>query len=199
MQAQTEQVRPAPQTASATKSQQTPVATTQPVAKPAQKASGNENEKINWVTIEEALALQKKEPRKIMIDVYTKWCGPCKMMASTTFMNDDVANYVNKNFYAVKFDAESPEQVNYLGNVYRNPTYDPSKAGRNGVHELSLAFYVQAYPTIVILGEDGKYLNQSRGMLNAQQLECLLRYFRENHHQSVAWTDWQAKCQPTFK
>ena len=29
--------------------------------------------KINWITIEEAIELQKKEPRKIMMDVYTNW------------------------------------------------------------------------------------------------------------------------------
>ena len=36
---------------------------------------------INWVRLEEAVKLQKKNPKKIMIDMYTKWCGPCKMIA----------------------------------------------------------------------------------------------------------------------
>ena len=35
---------------------------------------------INWLTFEEAIALQKKKPKKIMMDVYTNWCGPCKML-----------------------------------------------------------------------------------------------------------------------
>ena len=37
-------------------------------------------QEINWVTFEEALELQKKNPKKIMMDVYTNWCGPCKML-----------------------------------------------------------------------------------------------------------------------
>ena len=37
-------------------------------------------QKINWLSVEEAVALQKKEPRAIMMDVYTTWCGPCKLI-----------------------------------------------------------------------------------------------------------------------
>ena len=36
------------------------------------------SQEINWMTFEEAIALQKKNPKKIMVDVYTVWCGPCK-------------------------------------------------------------------------------------------------------------------------
>ena len=74
------------------------------VNKPKAKAEGA----VNWVSFEEAEALMAKEPRKIMVDVYTKWCGPCKRMNSQTFGNPTLAKYINENYYAVKFDAESP-------------------------------------------------------------------------------------------
>ena len=38
-------------------------------------------QQINWVTLDEAMELQKKKPKKIMMDVYTNWCGPCKMLS----------------------------------------------------------------------------------------------------------------------
>ena len=38
-------------------------------------------EKINWISLEKAVELQKKTPKKILIDMYTVWCGPCKMLA----------------------------------------------------------------------------------------------------------------------
>ena len=41
--------------------------------------------KINWITIEEAIELQKTAPKKIIMDVYTNWCGPCKMLDKNTF------------------------------------------------------------------------------------------------------------------
>ena len=45
---------------------------------------------INWVTMNEALELQKNAPKKIMIDMYTSWCGPCKMLDKNTFTNKDL-------------------------------------------------------------------------------------------------------------
>ena len=77
--------------------------------------------KINWVTIEEAIKLQKKEPKKIIMDVYTNWCGPCKMLDKNTFGNADVANYINKNYYAVKFNAEGNDKVTFKDKTYSNP------------------------------------------------------------------------------
>ena len=71
-------------------------------------------QQINWMTIDEALAMQKKSPKPIFMDVYTDWCGPCKMLDKNTFSNKDVANYINKNFYAVKFNAEGNEKVNFF-------------------------------------------------------------------------------------
>jgi thiol:disulfide interchange protein len=67
--------------------------------------------KVNWMSLEEAVAAQQDEPRKIIMDVYTQWCGPCKMMMSRTFTNQQVIDYINGNYYAVKFDAESANPV----------------------------------------------------------------------------------------
>ena len=45
-----------------------------------QNASETSEKEINWMTLEEAIKLQEKEPKKIIMDVYTNWCGPCKML-----------------------------------------------------------------------------------------------------------------------
>ena len=37
--------------------------------------------KINWMTLPEAIEAQKTNPKKIMMDVYTTWCGPCKQLS----------------------------------------------------------------------------------------------------------------------
>ena len=54
-------------------------------------------------------------PKKIFIDAYTVWCAPCKMLDKNTFANKDVANYINKNYYAVKFNAEGNETIKFDG------------------------------------------------------------------------------------
>ena len=39
---------------------------------------------VNWLSWEEALELNKKEKKKILVDVYTNWCRYCKQMEKTT-------------------------------------------------------------------------------------------------------------------
>ena len=38
------------------------------------------SQEINWISMDKALELQKKVPKNIIMDVYTEWCGPCKIM-----------------------------------------------------------------------------------------------------------------------
>ena len=92
---------------------------------------------VNWMTINDALAAQKLKPKKIIIDVYTTWCGPCKLLDKNTFGNSEVSNFINSNYYPVKFNAEGKELVNYNGNQFENPQYDPNRKGRNARHQFT--------------------------------------------------------------
>ncbi|HTB31563.1 MAG TPA: DUF255 domain-containing protein, partial [Bacteroidia bacterium] len=51
--------------------------------------SGDDKE-IHWVNFDEAVKLNEKHPRKILIDVYTQWCGWCKKMDASTYTDPDI-------------------------------------------------------------------------------------------------------------
>ncbi len=80
-------------------------------------------QKIDWMTMDEALVAQQETPKKIFMDVYTTWCGPCKLLDKNTFTNKDVIAYIAENYYAVKFNAEGKDSVSYQGFTYTNPNY----------------------------------------------------------------------------
>ncbi|MFB9051490.1 thioredoxin family protein [Formosa undariae] len=143
-------------------------------------------QEINWLSFNEALELQKTAPKKIMMDAYTNWCGPCKMLDKNTFQNADVAEYVNANYYAVKFDAEGQESITYQGTTYGNPNYDEAKKNkRNGVHEFTRALGVDAYPTIVFLDEEAQVIAPVRGYQQPQQLEVYLKLFYSDKYKEL--------------
>ena len=143
-------------------------------------------QEINWVTLEEAVELQQKEPRKIIMDFYTKWCGPCKLLDRNTFKNKDVAKYINENYYAVKFNAEGNDVVNFNGNKFINTKYDPAKANRrNYSHQLTQYFQVTAYPTMVFLDEEDNLITQVKGYKTPQQLELYLKMFYKNDYKNL--------------
>lgn len=142
---------------------------------------------IQWLTMDQAQARAKKEPRPIIVDVYTQWCGPCKMLDRNTFSDPKLAAYVNKHFYAVKFDAESQAAVNFKGQKLENPDFKPELVGRrNGTHHLTYAIANVngriAYPTIVYLDAELNVLAPVQGYMTPQQMEPILYYFGDGHY-----------------
>ncbi|WP_411893467.1 thioredoxin family protein [Winogradskyella sp. A2] len=159
---------------------------------------------INWLTLEEALELQKKTPKKIFMDVYTNWCGPCKLLDKNTFHNPDVVKYINENYYAVKFDAEGNSTVTYKDRTFSNPNFDPAKVKRrNGVHEFTRFLKVSAYPSMLFFDEEANYLTPVTGYLKPQQLELYLKLFAEDKHKEMTtqekFNDYYRAFKPTFK
>ena len=160
--------------------------------------------KINWVSLEEAIELQKTTPKKIIMDVYTNWCGPCKMLDKNTFQNEDVANYVNEHFYAVKFNGEGNTSVTYKDRTFGNPNYDASKANRrNSAHEFARYLQVNAYPTMVFFDEEANYISPVRGYRSPQQLELYLKLFQSDKYKEMTtqekFSEYSKSFKPTFK
>lgn len=113
-------------------------------------------EKVHWLTIEEAQELNKSEPREMIVDVYTQWCGPCKMMDRMTFSNPEVIQKMHSDYYAVKFDAEQANPIKFGDKEYANPQHNPNtpKNRRNSPHEFSRFLQVRGYPSLVVINPD---------------------------------------------
>ena len=126
---------------------------------------------IPWATMGNIESLVTKKPRKTIVDVYTPWCGPCKMMDKNTFTNPEIINQIGKNFYAVKFNAEGPDPIKFMGKDYANPQFKPNKRGRNAPHQLSGFFSVRGYPTLVVLDENMQIIDKIVGYKTPEQLK----------------------------
>lgn len=169
-----------------------------------QAATKSSEKEINWLTIEEAVELQKKEPRKIIMDVYTNWCGPCKLLDKNTFHNEDVVDYVNKYYYAVKFNAEGNSEITFNEKTFKNPSFDPAKVNRrNSPHEFTRYLKVRAYPTMVFFDEEANFIAPISGYLKPQQIELYLKLFQSDKYKEMdtqeKFNEYYKSFKPTFK
>ena len=157
-------------------------------------------QEINWMTFDEAIAAQKKNPKKIFMDVYTVWCGPCQMLDKNTFKNKDVVKYVNDNYYAVKFNGEGNEVVNYKGQKFENKGYDPARAERrNAAHPFAGYLQIQAYPTMLFFDEKGEFLQPLSGYFPPSQIEIFLKLFAKDDFKNIKSRENFQKYQTNFK
>lgn len=152
-------------------------------------ATSNAQGRIEWMSIEEAEALVKTadNPKKIFIDVYTDWCGWCKKMDQITFNNPEVSDYMNANFYMVKFNAESKDDVFVKGTTF---SFVPS--GRRGYHELAVALTQGklSYPTVVFLDPELNMITPLPGFRTAQPFLQVAKFIGDNVYQHTSWEDY---------
>jgi thioredoxin-related protein len=143
---------------------------------------------VKWITFEEAIKKSQTEKRPIFIDVYTDWCGFCKVMDKNTFNDPQVARLLNEKFYAVKFDAEQKEDVVFNGNTFK---FVPS--GSKGYHQLAAALLNNqlSYPTVVFLTENFEMIQPVPGYRKAPEFHMIAQFFGEGHYKSIKWADWE--------
>lgn len=142
----------------------------------------NKGEAITWYSFADGVAQSTKTKKKVFIDVYTDWCGWCKKMDASTFVDPEVVKYMNENFIAIKLDAEQKEEI-----IFNGYTFKHLPGGRSGVHELahSLLNGNMGYPAFVFLDQDFKRIRISPGYKQAPQMVKELKYAKEELYKTV--------------
>ena len=153
------------------------------------------NKSIDWMTFDEVEEALKKEKKKVFVDVYTQWCGWCKKMDKSTFKKKHIIEYVNKNYYAVKFDAEYKEDITLDGKTYK---FIKGENGHRGYHELAAAITKGrlSFPTSVFLNDNLSLIQPIPGYLDQDKFEVIMTYFAENQHRKTPWTTYQKTYTP---
>lgn len=127
-----------------------------------------QKKEITWYSFEEVIDKVEAEPKMILVDVYTDWCGWCKKMDKDTFTDKEVIDYVNENFYAVKLNAEdNKKKFDFRGKKYTEA-------------EMARAMRVQSYPNFVIMDATMENITQLPGYREAKPFVNSLVALLEN-------------------
>ncbi len=150
----------------------------------------NEGSKVKWMDIETAMKKYHKNPKPLLIDVYTDWCGWCKYMMKTTYANKYIARYINMNFYPVRFNAETRDTIEFEGKKY-------GPKGKVNTLAIKLLDGRLEYPTTVFFDRN---LHKYRipGYLRIRDIEPLLVYFAEDISESVPLDEFRLAYMLTY-
>ncbi|MCO5230898.1 MAG: DUF255 domain-containing protein [Chitinophagales bacterium] len=144
---------------------------------------------IKWMSLEDIEKAQTTSPRPVLVSLNTSWCVWCKKMDESTFSDASVINYINNNFYALKFDAEADVNYNLKGKSYSLTTINNRK-----VHQLAWDWGNVngriGYPTIVILDEKLDKLNASPGFKDVEAMTSLMKFYGEGIYKTKSWQDY---------
>lgn len=162
-----------------------------PVSNAGRQVAGKEG--IQWLTLQQAEESNKKQQKPILIDVYTDWCGWCKVMDKQTYAEKKVAAYIMDKFYPVKLNAEQRQAI-----VFEGKTYNYNNDYRT--HEF--AIYVTrgqlAYPTTVILPGNGNSPQVIPGFMKPKDLEPIAKYFGEGQFGKIPFDEFARKLKKNW-
>jgi thioredoxin-related protein len=132
-------------------------------------------------SFEDALKKAKSEDKRVIVDVYTDWCGWCKKMDAEAYSNKEIKKIVEDNFIFVKLNAEGTSKIKYNGKDYTET-------------ELATYFEVTGYPTTIFLEPDGKLIEfkydsmtmkSVPGYFKTDEFKKILNYFKDGKYKDV--------------
>ena len=115
-----------------------------------------QDNKINWLDFEALENALEAQPKKVLVYFYADWCVYCKKMDRSVYSKEEVKTILNDEYYAVKFNAESNEIIQFGGKTFENKQFGKK---RNPIHQIPEYLSGRRnealeLPATVILNED---------------------------------------------
>jgi uncharacterized protein YyaL (SSP411 family) len=158
----------------------------------AKKPADSRGAAVSWLSLDEVAKRLESDKKPVLIDLYTSWCGWCKVMDKKTYSNKAVAAYLNDKFYTVRVDAESRATIQWQGRSYGyNSQY------RCNDFALYLAHGQLEFPTTVII-PPGEAPQAIPGYIEPKDFEPLVKFFGEGAWRTRDFGEYHKNFHPTW-
>ena len=133
---------------------------------------------VNWKPFDKGLKDAASARKYSFVDVYTQWCGYCKLLEKNTLTSEAVQKELDKHFVSIKLDAESDEPVNWMGKHLTQ-------------RELATHWGVEGFPTMLFLNSKGEIIGSFPSYAEADLMINLLKYISSGaRERKVSFEDY---------
>jgi thioredoxin-related protein len=140
--------------------------------------------KLPWLAFDAATLRAKKENKHLIVDVYTTWCGWCKVMDRQTYGNSQVADYLTENFVLAKVNGESSAEIHWKGETMTERAF-ARKVGVTG------------FPTTYFLKPDAEMIGGAPGFISPDNFIIYAKYVSTRWYEKGSPQDYiKATQQP---
>jgi thioredoxin-related protein len=134
-------------------------------------------EELAWKSFADARSAAKESKRKVIVDVWTSWCGWCKKMDRDVYSNADVRAYLDAHFEIAKLDAEASAKQKL-------------DEGEFSGRDIAKSMGVSSYPTTVFFTDTGDMITSVPGYIDAPTFLRVLEYIHGEFYKSQSWNDF---------
>ena len=138
--------------------------------------SAQVSDTVRWISFEVLDDSLSINPKKVFVAFYTDWCRYCKKMEKKVFTRSEVIDVLNKDYYAVRFDAEFENSMSFGGKLLVN---DQLGESRRPLHQITQLLALKdgkfVAPTILLLDENFHVTSRYFEYLDSKTLLEILR------------------------
>ena len=145
--------------------------------RPENDTAGQFEGSVDWMDFNAAVKKMKTEPKKLLLYIYSNWNTSSKIMLGGAFKEKALAEYINKNFYAVQIPYDITDSLVIAGKTFVNETNQAQHP-----HQIVLSLLHPDYriPAFVIFDENATHpMFVQRGFSSYSTIERLLTYFND--------------------
>lgn len=114
----------------------------------------------NW---QEVLRAAKNQNKKIFVDAFTTWCGPCKQMDHEVYSEQSVSGYLDSNFIAIKVQMDqTPKDPADIQKWYEDAKMLMDK------------YNILSFPSFIFLDPQGQLIGVSKGFQPSREFRATL-------------------------